>query len=138
MASTNTFLSIKKKLLNISTQALRIVANDHFKIFSGEDLHTMFKRFTPNQWRIYSNLQIIYRFINYKIPEEIWIELQLKALPLTRANKTIFPPTNKVKIGINSILNRLSFASTLITNDDLNLSYTSFKVQIKKTVLLQA
>ena len=129
--------SLKKKLLNLSTRALRLVANDHYRIFNSNDLHCMFKRFTPNQWKIYSNLQIIYRIINYKIPNDIWIELQFNALPLTRANKTIFPPVNKLKIGNNSIINRLSFASTLINNDDLNLSYESFKVKIKCIVLLQ-
>ena len=129
--------SLKKKLLSISTQALRIVANDHLKIFNSNDLHIMFKRFTPNQWRTYSNLQVIYRIINYEIPEEIWIELQSNALPLTRANKILFPPSNKLKVGNNSILNRLSYASTLINNDDLNLSYSSFKILIKRIVLLQ-
>ena len=128
--------ALKKKLLNISTQAIRIVANDHLKIFNSNDLHTMFKRFTPNQWRIYSNLQIIYRIINFNAPQDIWIELQLNALPLSRANKTIFPPTNNRKVGNNSILNRLSYASNLVTNDDLNLSYDAFKVLVKKTVLI--
>ena len=127
--------SLQKKILQISTYALRIAANDQYYTFNGNELHIMFKRFTPTQWRTYCNLLSIYRIFNHKIPVEIWLELQVNALPLTRANRTLFPPKNKLKIGVNSICNRLSYASTLITNENLNLSYDSFKVLAKNIVI---
>ena len=122
---------LKRKLLSLSTYALRIVVNDVYKTFNATELHTLLNRFTPNQWRIYSSLLTLFRIFNHQIPEDIWLDMQINALPLTRANKTLIPPKNKIKVGVNSILNRLSFVSTLITNDQLNLSYDSFKIVAK-------
>ena len=127
--------TLKKKLSTISTQALRIAANDYLRTFNCADLHVMFNRFTPSIWGHYCALLNLHRIINNHVPEEIWIELQTNSLPLTRANKTLFPPKNKLKVGINSILNRLSFVSTLITNDQLNFSSNAFKVLIKRILL---
>ena len=122
-------------LLRISTHALRIASNDTYHTFSAQELHLMFKRFTPNQMMHYISLLNLYRCVNNKIPESIWIELQINHLPLTRANKFLFPPTNKLRVGLNSLSNRLSFPSTLITNDDLNKAYPTFKVHAKKLIL---
>ena len=130
--------TLKNKLLSISTTALRIVANDQCRVFNSNDLHIMFKRFTPTQWRVYCNLLCLYRIINFSIPEQIWIELQINALPLSRANKILFPPKNKIKVGLNSFTNRISYCSTLITNDNLNLSYNSFKILAKQIATIQA
>ena len=127
--------NIKKKLLNISTQALRIAAEDVFHTFNAEEIHVMFNRFTPNQMMNYISLLNLYRCINNKIPEQIWIDLQFKYLPLTRTNKFILAPANRLKVGINSLSNRLSYASTLITNDDLNKEYIAFKILAKRTVI---
>ena len=126
--------TLKNKLVQISTQALRVASNDVFKIFSSEDLHIMFNRFRPDQWRNYCMLLSLHKIINNQVPQSTWIELQNSALPETRANKTIFPPQNRLKVGINSISNRFSFISTLVTNDHLNLSYDSFKVLSKKII----
>ena len=127
--------NLKKKLLSVSTQALRVAANDYLKVFNSNDLHIMFNRYTPVKWGHYCSLLSLYRIINHHIPEQIWIELQTTSLPLTRANKTLFPPKNRLKVGLNSMSNRLSFVSTLITNDQLNLSYNAFKILIKRILL---
>ena len=127
---------MKLKLLNISTQALRIAAEDVYKTFSSLELHVMFKRFTPDQMTHYLSLLSLFRCVNNKIPESIWLTLQINGLPLTRANKILFPPKNKLKVGTNALYNRLSYVSTLITNDDLDKEYIAFKIQCKKFVLL--
>ena len=127
--------NLKKKLLNISTQALRIAVEDVYSTFSAIELHVMLNRFTPKQMSNYLSLLNIYRCINNKIPELLWIDLQFKFFPLTRTNKFILAPTNRIKVGANSLSNRLSYASTLITNDDLNKEYKSFKVLAKRIVL---
>ena len=127
--------TLKNKLLNISTQALRIVAEDTYRTFNAQELHIMLNRFTPTQMSNYVSLLNLYRCINYKIPELLWVELQFKYLPLTRSNKFLLPPTNKLKIGLNVLSNRLSYASTLISNDDLNREYSSFKVESKKIAI---
>ena len=126
-----------KKLLSLSTKALRIAANDQYNVFNSEDLHVMFNRFTPKQMSHYVSLLNLYRCINNKMPESTWIKLQFKSLPLTRANKTLFPSSNKRKVGLNALENRLSFVSTLITNEDLNKDYVPFKTLAKKLVLLR-
>ena len=127
--------NLKQKLFNISKQALKIAAEDTYNVFSGDELHLLFKRFTPNQMSIYIALLNLYKVINNKIPESIWIELQFNSLPLTRANKILIPPKNKLRVGINSLSNRLSYATTLITNDDLNKEYNCFKLHAKKLVI---
>ena len=126
---------LKSKLLSISTQALRIVVDDLYHTFNSDELHVMLNRFTPAQWRVYNTLICIYRVFNNQIPLEIWTEMQFNALPLTSANKTLFPPGNKQRVGHNSLINRLSFVSTLITNSQLNLEYSSFKIIAKKIAM---
>ena len=127
--------TLKHKLQQISTNALRIAAEDHYKTFSGDELHVLFKRFNPKQMTNYISLLNFYRVINNKIPETIWLDLQFSHLPLTRANRILIPPKNKLKVGYNALSNRLSYASTLITLDDLNKEYPSYKVMIKKIVI---
>ena len=126
---------LKNKIKQISTQALRIVANDTYKTFSSSELHLLFKRFSPNQMSVYFSLLNLYRVINNKIPESTWIELQFNSQQLNRVNKTLFPPRNKLRVGANMLSNRLSYSSTLIRNDDLNKEYPSFKVLAKNTVI---
>ena len=121
--------------MQASTNALRVAAADYFKIFSPFDLHVMFKRATPNQWGHYVSLLTMYRIINNRIPEFAWLNLQCSALPLTRSNKTLFPPNNRLRAGTNTILNRLSFVSTMIQNNDLNLEYLPFKLMVKRLIL---
>ena len=126
--------ALKQQLLSISTQALRIVADDFYHTFNSTDLHVMLSRFNPKQMSIYVSLLNLYRCFNNRIPETIWIDLQFKFLPLTRTNKFLIPPTNKLRVGTNLLSNRLSYASTLITNDDLNREYISFKLLVKRIV----
>ena len=124
----------KRKLLSISTQALRIVSNDYLKIFNSNEVHLMLNRFTPAQWSIYSSLLCFYKIFNNHIPQPIWIELQFSSLARSRANKFYFPPKNNLRVGINSFSNRLNVISNLITTDNLNLSPQSFKVLIKNII----
>ena len=126
---------LNMNLLRISTQALKIASNDTYNTFSTQDLHIMFARFTPNQMMQYVSFLNLYKCVNNKIPESIWIELQFNHQPLTRANKILFPPSNKLRVGLNSLSNRLSYSSTMITNDDLNKSYPTFKIMAKKLTL---
>ena len=83
----------------------------------------------------YISLLNIYRCIKNNVPETTWVELQFNSLPLTRANKTLFPPKNRLRVGMNILSNRLSFASTLIRNEDLNKEYGAFKVMAKNIVI---
>ena len=126
---------LKNKILNISTQALRVVAEDYYHTFNSNELHILLKRFTPFQMMQYISLLNLYRIMNHNIPESIWIDLQFKYLPLTRSNKFILPPTNRLRIGLNSLSNRLSYTSTLVCNDDLNKNYIAFKCFAKKCVI---
>ena len=127
--------NLKSKIQSISTQALRVVAEDFYCTFNSRELHLLLNRFTPFQMTQYISLLNLYRTINNKIPESIWIDLQFKYLPLTRSNKFLLPPTNKLRIGMNSLSNRLSYTSTLINNDDLNKEYLTYKLLAKKIVL---
>ena len=127
--------TLKKKLFKLSSQALKIASEDMYNVFGGEELHLLFKRFTPHQMTNYISLLNLYRVMNHRVPETLWIQMQFNAHPLTRANQTLITPTNKLKIGSNSLSNRLSYASTLITNDDLNKEYSTFKILAKNTAL---
>ena len=127
--------SLKHKLFRLSTQALKIASEDIYNVFGGNELHLLFKRFTPHQMTNYISLLNLYRLMNNKIPEMLWIQMQFNSHPLTRANKTLITPSNKVKVGLNSLSNRLSYPSTLVTNDDLNKEYPAFKILAKKIAL---
>ena len=127
--------ALKKRLFKLSTQALKIASEDIYNVFSGDELHLLFKRFNPQQMTNYIGLLNLYRVRNNKIPEMLWIQMQFNALPLTRANKTLITPKNKLKIGFNSLTNRLSFISTLVSNDDFNKEYQTFKILAKKIAI---
>ena len=111
------------------------MAEDFYRTFNSNELHVMLKRFNPIQMMHYISLLNLYRIYNNRIPESIWIDLQFKYLPLTRSNKFILPPTNRLKVGMNSLSNRLSYTSTLISNDDLNKEYLSYKLLAKRIVI---
>lgn len=84
--------NLRNKFLNFSTKALKIAGEDIYNVFNQQEIHLTFKRFTPDQMINYTSLLAYFKCFNYRIPENIWINLQFQSHSLTRANKTLIAP----------------------------------------------
>ena len=126
---------LKRKLLNCSSQALKLIGGDDFGLFSFEDLHTMFGRATPCKWSSYTNSIQLYSIMLNERPESLWTALQDTFILNERTNIFSFVRNNRTRVGANSFKNRLSLIAEQLYFNDFNLSKDSFKVKCKNIFL---
>ena len=124
---------LKRKLLNISSQALKIIGGEDFALFSFNELHILYNRATPNQWINYVNANQLYSLINNCKPESLWIELQEKISINNRTSNFYIEKTNNTRYGKNCFLNRLQNVENNLNFNEFNYSKSTFKVHCKKT-----
>ena len=120
------------KIKQTSTKALRLVVGDDYAFFSFDELHNMFNRATPIQWSFYQHALQLYKIFNYHVPEQIWIELCDRIAISDRTHYFKIFNDSKKRVGLNKFVNRLNFISQRINVNDLNLSFESFKVKMKR------
>ena len=92
---------LKRKLLNVTSQALKLIGGDDFALFSFNELHILYNRATPNQWINYVNANQLYSIINNCKPESLWIELQEKISINNRTSNFYIEKTNNTRYGKN-------------------------------------
>ena len=77
----------------------------------------------------------LYKTINNQFPTQDWIRLNINNINTTRQNKFCTHKTNRLKVGMNILSNRLGIINNVILLDWLNQSIDSFKVKTKKMFL---
>lgn len=78
-----------------------------------------------------------YDLVNNHIPYVIHDQVSTKFLINRRTNSRTIPQTNRTRIGLNSLCNRLSYVTSKIPGDSVNLSKENFKQMAKKIFILQ-
>ena len=126
---------LKRKLLNISSQALKLIGGEDFSLFSFNELHIMYNRATPTQWSNYVNSNQLYSILNNCKPESLWIELQERISINNRTNHFFIEKNNNTRYGKNCFLNRLHNVESNVSFNEFNLSKSTFKVHCKKLLL---
>ena len=121
-----------RKLLNCSSQALKLIVGDDYSLFSFDELHLMFARAKPTQWSDYVVANQIHSIITNEKPESIWIDLQESLTLNNRTDCFNFEKTNSLRVGLNKFTNRLSQIAQKFKFKDFALSKESFKVKCKR------
>ena len=127
---------LKNRLFSCSSQALRLITGDDYKLFSFDELHCMFNRAKPQQWSNYMMASQLHSIVNNEKPFQTWLNLQTQISINNRTGNFIFNRTNKLRVGLNQLHNRLNHIAEFLVFNDFNLSRESFKIKIKRTFVL--
>ena len=121
--------SLKQNLLSISAKALRsCIKNDGFEI-SFVNIHKNSNKCTPNQIMLYQIALNLHKLIN-DLDDPLnfdQIELLEQIVCTRRQLRFEIHKNNNVKIGMNTVANKLYHVSNLIGLDMLNLGFVHFK-----------
>jgi Reverse transcriptase (RNA-dependent DNA polymerase) len=117
----------KKRLKSASVGIIKSALGLFDWYISYDDLHEVSGRGTPEQFSNYQHALAYFDIINNRIPDTLYHKIIAKSLSNSRTNTLIIPATNKTRIGLNSLDNRLNHVSKLIPSNLLEQSKESFK-----------
>ena len=128
--------SLKNKLQAASARALKVCAktNDMWML-SFKDLHEMAGRATPNRLAKYKMSLQLYKTVEHRCPTSEWVSITFNVINTSRQSNFAINSTNRLRVGYNSLSNRLSYLNGLIDLNWLNLSFDSYKMKCKKLFL---
>ena len=105
------------------------------RLISFINIHKMNNRALPDSIMHYKTAIQLYKLYNSNEQSLDWICLNLNQILTTRQTKFMILKTNKTKVGLNTIANRLSILNGLIPLSWLGDSLNEFKIKIKKLFL---
>ena len=128
--------SLKNKLQAASARALKVCAktNDMWML-SFKDLHEMAGRATPNRLAKYKMSLQLYKTVVHRCPTSEWVSITFNVINTSRQSNFAINSTNRLRVGYNSLSNRLSYLNGLIDLNWLNISFDSYKMKCKKLFL---
>ena len=124
--------NLKQLLLSASARALKICMYHPDPFLSFKKIHEINKRALPEQMMVYKHALMLYRIYNLHQPKREWMSLNFQQVLTSRQTNFKSLKVNKLKIGNNSVTNRLSILNGKIPLDWLNKSYDTYKVNCKK------
>ena len=128
--------TLKQKLLSTSAKALKICNRQVDPMMSFEMIHTINKRATPEKFQKYKLAICLFKLYNMDFNVIEFCSLNINQVFTSRQTKFITAKSNRTKVGLNSLSNRLHLINNLIPLEWLNLSVGSFKVNCKKMFLM--
>ena len=124
---------MKQCLLSVSANALRSCLLQRSSEISFVKIHEICKKCTPAQIMSYQNSLFLHRFIN-----EIFVHCTTEHVRVlnnvvctSRQLNFEITRSNNVKIGMNTISNKLYHITKLVSLNNLNLSFVHFKKLMK-------
>jgi hypothetical protein len=132
----NTSSGLKNKLLSMSAKCLMICLGyktSDRKAFA--EIHMEAKRATPKMMQLYVHACFMYKIIHNLKPPSVFNKLILTFLNEHRNPNPKFTSINKLRVGYNSLHNRLAEVSQLVNFDWTSLSYPTFKIKAKELFL---
>ena len=99
---------------------------------SYEKIHEMNNRATPEMFTCYKHALVLFKLYNNNTVEEEWISLNWQHQFSIRGNVFKVTRNNKLRVGNNIMINRMSILNNKIQLNWLNLSYESFKLKCKE------
>ena len=128
--------SLQTRLLSASAKALKACSkSSDLWMLNFDELHEMAGRATPAKLMQYKMSLQLYKTYNLRIPITDWTNLNMNSVFTSRQTCFITNKTNKYKVGMNELSNRLWYLNGKIKLDWLNLTFDSFKVNCKKLFL---
>ena len=105
------------------------------EIISYENLHKITKRATPEMMSQYKLALSLYKVFNNKTPMSEWLQLNFTQINTSRQTHFMISKTNKLKLGMNCLSNRLNYLNGKIPLLWLNKTYDGFKIECKRLFL---
>ena len=130
--------AIKKKLWQASSRMLRITQKDWNCEKSFEELHKITRRATPKMWSNYVHCCALFDVVENGKPSILLSKLMENNLVEQRFDGLIFTRSNRLKIGMNCLSNRLMYVSCQLNFNWLMYSKTAFKVKCKTMMIKEA
>ena len=125
----------KQLLMSASAKALRLCINDQTTVYSYIDMHKITNRATPSQMLLYKHAILLFKLYNTLNSTSDWVKLNFQQTLTSRQVNFKISQTNKYKIGLNLICNRLTVLNNKIPLKWLSLSIESFKLKCKERFL---
>ena len=128
--------TLKQKLLSASAKALKVCNRQVDLSMSFETIHALNKRATPSKFQKYKLAISLFKLynMNYNVIE--FCSLNINQVITSRQTKFVTVKSNRTKVGLNSLSNRLHTINNLIPLEWLNLTIGSYKVNCKKLLLM--
>ena len=127
--------TLKQSLLSASAKALKLCKYYPDPMISFERLHIMNKRALPAEILIYKHAIQLHRLYNFEGTTIEWSHLNFNQILTSRQNVFMTLKSNKSKVGLNAMANRLSILNGKIPLEWLRLSRNSFKIKCKAIFL---
>jgi len=134
---TETTTSKQWKTLNsLHYRALRTSARDHYFRLSKEELNKLFGRATPLQWMQYANAKIAITLYNLSTGPPITARLRdCSYINDRRPGLATITDRSKLRIGKQSLVNRLSCLRRISFNWTNGISKDLLRINLKKTFI---
>ena len=126
---------LKQKITSISARAIKTCMYYPDRLISFINVHKMNNRALPDSIMHYKTAIQLYKLYNSNEQSLDWICLNFNQILTTRQTKFMILKTNRTKVGLNTMANRLSILNGLIPLSWLGDSLNTFKIKIKKLFL---
>jgi hypothetical protein len=127
------FLSseIRTQLLSASAKALQTSLNVYNPYISHIKIHNQFKQAMPKQMSHYKLSLQLHKLYNQNENTYEWVHFASQIIITSRQTKFENIKRNNYKIGLNTLTNKLSCLNKLIDLKTLDLSFASYKREMK-------
>jgi hypothetical protein len=129
---------LKKKLWQTSSRMLRITQKDWNYEQSFMNLHKDAGRATPEMWSNYVQCCALFDVVVNGKPSVLLFKLMENHLVEQRFEGLIFTRSNRLKIGMNCLSNRLMYVSRQLNFNWLMVAKATFKVRCKTLMIKNA
>ena len=126
---------LKNQLTRVSAKALKICMFYPDHMLSFVNIHKMNNRALPDSLMTYKTAIQLYKLYNSNNTSKDWIDLNFNQILTSRQTTFMILKTNKSKVGLNTIPNRMSILNGQIPLMWLNATFNTFKVKCKKLFL---
>ena len=126
---------LKKKLLSISARALKVTIYYPDSMISFENIHKMNNRAMPEAFMTYKSAIQLFKLYNSDDHTLEWVSLNVNQIFTTRQSNFIIMKTNRTKVGLNILSNRLHVLNGMIPLTWLNQPISTFKINCKRLLL---
>ena len=126
---------LKKKLTNVSATAIKVCMFYPDRMISHVNIHKMNNRAMPESLMTYKMALQLHKLYNTNDQSLDWISLNFDQILTSRQTTFMISKTNKTKIGLNTMANRLSILNGRIPLSWLNATLSTYKIKCKKLFL---
>ena len=127
--------SLKHSLLSASAKAIKLCMFYPDIMILYKQLHKMNKRALPSEIMIYKHALQLHKLYNTELRTQEWCHLNFNQILTSRQDSFKTHISNKNKVGLNALANRLNILNGIIPLKWLNISFHSFKIKCKARIL---